>query len=70
MKKIKKIDIHAHSTLYADIIPVHPVGWRTCSPEELIELYDSLNIEKGFLERHFGLRDFIEYIKLILGASF
>jgi predicted TIM-barrel fold metal-dependent hydrolase len=50
MKDAKKIDIHAHVTVYPDIIPkLQITGQRFLSAEEQIEFYDKLNIEKGVL---------------------
>lgn len=50
MEKIKKIDIHAHVTIYPDIIPKLQVnGQRFLSMDEQIEMYDKLNIERGVL---------------------
>ena len=50
MKNIKKIDIHAHVTRYPEFSPVCPgTGLRFPSAEELIEIYDKLNIERGVL---------------------
>lgn len=47
MKKIKKIDIHVHTTAFSQY---YPRGiQRIVSPEELIDFYDKLNIEKGVL---------------------
>lgn len=50
MESIKKIDIHAHATAYPALIPPNP-GTRQpfISAEQLIEIYDRLNIEKGVL---------------------
>ncbi|MBR4016674.1 MAG: hypothetical protein IKK11_02555, partial [Oscillospiraceae bacterium] len=50
MERIKKIDIHAHTTLFPQYVPKHKDNQeRILSPEELIALYDKLNIEKGVL---------------------
>lgn len=50
MERIKKIDIHAHVTVYPDLIPRFPRnGQRFPSCQELLEFYDRLNIEKGVL---------------------
>ena len=50
MKGIKKIDIHAHATLYPNLIPSHKAsGSRIPSTEELTEMYDRLDIEMGVL---------------------
>ena len=50
MEIIRKIDIHAHATAYPELIPAnyHTHG-RHLSGEELIEMYDRLNIERGVL---------------------
>ena len=50
MKEVKKIDIHAHVTVYPDIIPkLQVTGQRFLSVEEQIGMYDRLNIERGVL---------------------
>lgn len=50
MEKIKKIDIHAHVTIYPDLVPGSlRTGERFPSCEELLDFYDRLNIEKGVL---------------------
>ena len=50
MTDIKKIDIHAHVTVYPQWIPPHPAsGYRILSPEELLAMYDALGIERGVL---------------------
>ena len=50
MKKIKKIDIHAHCNIYGDIAPNYLYNPTTLiTPEKLLEFYDKLNIEKGVL---------------------
>ena len=50
MKSIKKIDIHAHATLFPQYIPKHKDNQeRINSAEEMIAIYDELNIEKGVL---------------------
>ena len=49
MKKVKKIDIHAHAALFPEFSPPYVNGKRFISAEELIEYYDKLNIEKGIL---------------------
>ena len=50
MEIIRKIDIHAHATAYPQLIPAnfHTKG-RFLGGDELIALYDKLNIEKGVL---------------------
>ncbi len=46
MKKIKKIDIHAHAILFQEYeFPAHIV----ITPEELIRTYDEIGVEKGIL---------------------
>ena len=52
IKTLKKIDIHAHASLFYDFFPPlyrkgQPLKW--ISAEQLIELYDKLGIEKGVL---------------------
>ncbi len=50
MELIKKIDIHAHATAFGGVYPLltkQPESMIT--PEELIEKYDELGIEKGVL---------------------
>ena len=50
MEKIKKIDVHAHVTPFPDYAPrVYPGNNRVISAEELLRIYDDLNIEKGVL---------------------
>lgn len=50
MKNIKKIDIHAHATAFPQYVPKNPRSKeRFLNGEELIEIYDKLNIEKGVL---------------------
>ena len=50
MKEIKKIDIHAHATMYPGAAPKHYAsGYSLCSAEEVIGFYDKLGIEKGVL---------------------
>lgn len=50
MNEIKKIDIHAHVTLYPDLVPKRPgTDQRMPSCDELISFYDQLNIEHGVL---------------------
>lgn len=50
VKQIKKIDIHAHATAFPEIYPYagYP-GGQFCSAEEVIEIYDKINVEKGVL---------------------
>ena len=50
MKSIKKIDIHEHSSVFAEWIPRERNSeYHILSPEELLKIYDELNIEKGVL---------------------
>lgn len=50
METVKKIDIHAHVTAFPEIIPANRfTAHRVLSAEELIGVYDKLNIEKGVL---------------------
>ena len=50
MREIKKIDIHAHVTIYPDFVPKRQgTDLRMPSCDELISLYDQLNIEHGVL---------------------
>ena len=50
MKNIKKIDIHAHVTAFPDLIPINKyTGCRMLNGQELVDIYDKLNIEKGVL---------------------
>ena len=50
MKDVRKIDIHAHVTIYPDIVPkLQITNERFLSSNELIAFYDRLNIEKGVL---------------------
>ena len=49
IKDIKKIDIHAHATLFPDIFPPFRNGTRFISAKEVIDYYDELGIEKGVL---------------------
>ena len=50
MIDVKKIDIHAHSTAWPEtFMPWHSTNERFPSAEELIAIYDKLNIEKGVL---------------------
>ena len=50
MNPFKKIDIHAHIVAFPQWTPAHPAsGYRMLSPEELIEMYDRLDIERGVL---------------------
>jgi len=50
MEQIKKIDIHAHSTAFAQYFPKFKSNRCTMpSPELMIDFYDKLNVEKGVL---------------------
>jgi len=50
MIKPRKIDIHAHASLFPHLDPGLPMdGQKMPGAEELIEMYDRLNIEKGVL---------------------
>lgn len=47
IRNIKKIDIHAHATIFPDLYPPLICNTRLCSDEELLEMYDELGIESG-----------------------
>lgn len=49
IRAIKKIDIHAHTTLFPQFYPPFVGGKRYISPEELIAVYDEIGVEKGVL---------------------
>ena len=50
MERIKKIDIHAHATPFAALSPrLFYDQNRLISQEELLRIYDDLDIEKGVL---------------------
>lgn len=49
MESIKKIDIHAHATAFPEYAPPFRWGGRFCSAEEVIKIYDEINVEKGVL---------------------
>ena len=49
MENIKKIDIHAHVTAFPEYAPPFKWGGRFCSGEEVIKIYDEINVEKGVL---------------------
>ncbi len=50
MKRIRKIDIHAHATAFPEYFPKHFWSkYRMVSAEELIGFYDQLDIEAGVL---------------------
>ncbi len=49
IKSIKIIDIHAHATPFPESAPIWADNRPWISPEELIEIYDKCNVEKGVL---------------------
>jgi len=50
METNRKIDIHAHVTIYPDILPPNPAkGYPFVSPQQLIDFYDRLGVEMGVL---------------------
>lgn len=49
MSELKKIDLHAHVTIFPQWIPHHSDGNRILTPQELIGMYDTLDIERGVL---------------------
>ena len=49
IREIKRIDIHAHANPFPQFAPYYPQGCRYVSPEEVVELYDKLNVEHGIL---------------------
>ncbi|MBE5732094.1 MAG: hypothetical protein E7353_03565 [Clostridiales bacterium] len=49
LKAIKRIDVHAHATAFPQFAPPFPSGYRMNNAEEVIAMYDKLNIEKGIL---------------------
>lgn len=50
MKTIKKIDIHAHATPFLEYAPKNTVtGYSLVSPEQLIEMYDKIDVGTGVL---------------------
>ena len=50
MNAFQKIDIHAHIVAFPEWTPPHPgTGYRMLSAEELIEMYDQMDIERGVL---------------------
>ena len=59
VKKLKKIDIHAHAIPFPEYAVKWNQGHAWISGEELIEIYDKLNVEKGILPNFsYGLVDF------------
>ena len=49
MQTVKKIDIHAHVVPFPEYAAPLQTGVRMLSAEELIQIYDKLNIERGVL---------------------
>ena len=50
IRDVKKIDIHAHATMYHDMIPPFAgITYSMISKETLIDIYDKLNVETGVL---------------------
>ena len=49
INRIPKIDIHAHATMFKDYFPPHWQDDVLVSPEELLEMYDRLGIQRGVL---------------------
>ena len=50
MKYVIKVVIHAHATLFPDTIPEYAnINYRLVSSEELLEIYDKINVEEGIL---------------------
>ena len=49
VREIKLIDIHAHVTAHPEYSPKVYEGTRKLCAEELIKIYDELNVEKGVL---------------------
>ena len=50
MKTVKKIDVHAHAVAFPELYPpFNGTEYRFLGAEELLELYDRLNIERGIL---------------------
>ena len=49
VKKLKKIDIHAHAIPFPEYAPKWNQGHAWISGDDLIEIYDKLNVEKGVL---------------------
>ena len=48
-KTLKKIDMHAHVTVFPEWVPEKEDGSKWLSAEQLTGLYDRLNIERGVL---------------------
>ena len=49
ISSIKKIDIHVHATAYPKFSPKVYEGTSKLSAEEIIEIYDKLNVERGVI---------------------
>lgn len=49
MDSVKRIDIHSHVTAFPQYAPDCKWQGRFCSAEEMIKIYDELNIEKGVI---------------------
>ena len=49
VRDIKKIDVHAHATAYPQYSPKVYEGTRKLCAEEVIEIYDKINVERGVL---------------------
>jgi hypothetical protein len=49
VKKLKKIDIHAHAIPFPEYAPKWNMDHTWISGEDLIDIYDKLNVEKGVL---------------------
>lgn len=49
LKKLQKIDIHAHAAAHPNLFPPYGNGLRFVSAEELLTYYEQLGIEKGVL---------------------
>lgn len=50
MEQIKKIDVHAHGTAFGQYMPKFGNGTTWPTAEDLIGIYDKLNIELGVLQ--------------------
>ena len=49
INSIKKIDIHVHATAYPELSPKVYEGTSKLSAEQIIKIYDELNVEKKVL---------------------
>lgn len=49
MKQIKRIDIHCHVTAFPELVPKYKNGSRLLDGNEMIELYEKINVEKGII---------------------